>query len=189
MAELIDQHGQMVFATAYRILGNPDDADDALQEVFLKMLGGWNGRLWPDAVRNWGGYLRVAAIRSAVDLLHRRRKRNRCELPLQEGLTDSASPNPHHAAMERERADQLRWALRALPKREAHVVALRYFEDQSYEQIADQMGLSVRKVGVLLFRARGRLRKLLAPFFGDDVRPDLCPAAIRPAREGEEQCR
>lgn len=188
VAELVAEHGPMVFATAWRILGNPDDAEDALQEVFLKLLGGWGDRLRPEAVRNWGGYLRVAAIRSAVDLLHRKRRGDRDTLPLDEEVAESGLPDPRRSAIERERAGQLREALKRLPKREAHIFALRYFEDYSYEQIAEELGLKVRKVGVLLYRARGRLRKILAPLAEDaEYRPSPSPAASQPGpREKEE---
>ena len=39
LSQLSDEYGRMVFTTAYRILGHVDDAEDALQEVFLKLLG------------------------------------------------------------------------------------------------------------------------------------------------------
>ena len=172
VAELVAGHGQMVFATAYRILGNPDDAEDALQEVFLKLLGGWTGRPRLDeGVRNWGAYLRVAAIRAAIDLLHRRRGRAATDLELAIDLPDDTAPDPRRVAIQREHASHLRRALRRLPRREAHIFALRYFEECSYEEIAKALGLSVRKVGVLLYRARGRLRKIMAPLANADLRP------------------
>lgn len=74
VAELADRHGRMVFATAYRVLGRAEEAEDVLQEVFLKVLQSWNGRLKPDTVQDWGAYLRVTAARCAVDLLRRKPK-------------------------------------------------------------------------------------------------------------------
>ena len=163
VAELIDQYGQMIYATAYRILGNADDAQDALQEVFLKVLGTWNGRLNPAAVRDWGAYLRVAASRSAVDLLRRNRSWRQSIGECIEKMETPAHQNPRHVAIQHQRATLLRKALRSLPKREARVFALRYFEDLSYEQIAEHMSLSINLIGVILHRARERLRKILEP--------------------------
>ncbi len=163
VAELIDQYGQMIYATAYRILGNTEDAQDALQEVFLKVLGQWNGRLNPAAVRDWGAYLRVAASRSAVDLLRRNRSWRQSIGECIEKMEAPAHQNPRHVAIQHQKARLLRKALRSLPKREARVFTLRYFEEFSYEQIAGHMGLSINLIGVILHRARERLRKILEP--------------------------
>ena len=163
VAELADQYGQMVFATAYRILGNADDADDAFQDVFLKLLGSRNDYLKPDAVGDWGAYLRVTASHCAVDLL--RRKSNWPQQPkgLSEATQDCTAEDPQRLASQRQKAELLRQGLAALPKRDARVFALRYFEDFSYQEIAVQMKLSINQVGVILHRGRQRLRNILEP--------------------------
>ena len=164
VAELVDQHGRMIFATVYRILGNAEDAKDATQEFFLKLLKIGDGRLNSKPVQDWGAYLRVAASRSAVDHLRRGRKRQESSLESIDDLEAPDCQNPRRVAMQKQQAALLRNALRSLPKREARVFTLRYFEDFSYEQIAQQMKVSVDLVGVLLHRARGRLQKKLEPY-------------------------
>jgi RNA polymerase sigma-70 factor (ECF subfamily) len=166
VAELVNRHGRMVFAAAYRILGNADDAEDVLQDVFLKILGGWNGRLKPHAIQDWGAYLRVAASRRAVDLLRRNRSWEQNTRADIETVEAPVHQNPRNVAIQREKASLLRKALRSLPKREARVFALRCFEGLSYDQIAEHMGLSVNLVGVVLHRARGRLQRILEPLVG-----------------------
>ena len=112
--DLIDQYGKMVFSTAYRILGSAEDAEDALQEVFLKVLGKWNGSLKPDSVRDWGAYLRVVASRSAIDML--RRDRNWIQ-QIEEKMEEVAAPdqpNPRNIAIQHQKAKLLREALRKL---------------------------------------------------------------------------
>lgn len=163
VAELVHKYGQMVFATAYRILGNADDADDAFQDVFVKLLGSPNDYLKPDAVGDWGAYLRVTASHCAVDLL--RRKSNWPQQPkgLSEATQDCTAEDPHLLASQRQKAELLRQGLAALPKRDARAFALRYFEDFSYQEIAVQMKLSINQVGVILHRGRRRLRNILAP--------------------------
>jgi RNA polymerase sigma factor (sigma-70 family) len=164
ITNLTKQHGRMVFATAYRILGNAEDAEDVLQDVFLKVLGKWRSPLNPDKVRDWGAYLRVTATRSAVDALKRKRKfRTTTNVEWIEQIEDPLGENPRRTAMRRQQADQLRKALRALPKRESRIFALRHFEEFSYEQIAQHLGSSVNSVGVILHRTHQRLRKLLQP--------------------------
>lgn len=183
VAELVHEHGRMVFTTAYRILGNAQDAEDALQEVFLKVLSRWNGRLKANAVRDWGAYLRAAASRSAVDALRRRRSWK--EKPGEKMDTLEAPPeqNPRSLAAQREKARLLRRALGALPKREARLFALRYFEDFSYEQIAEQTGMSVSLVGVLLHRARARLREMLEPFMPLNLQQAGLPPVASPRED------
>ena len=163
VAELADQHGRMVFATAYRVLGNAEDAEDALQKVFLKLLSKWNGRLKPDAVQDWGAFLRVAASRCALDMLRRKARRKRTTDALSEEVGLAPEGNPRHLAARREEARLLREALSSLPKRDARVFALRYFEDFPYAEIAEQMNVSISQVGVILHRARKRLRETLEP--------------------------
>lgn len=162
IAELAAEHGRMVFATAYRILGRAEDAEDALQDVFLKVLGGWRVKLDPDAVRDWGAFLRVAATRCAIDRL-RRRKGEPAVIERIDTLEDRAQPDPRSQAARRQEAAMLRRALQQIPRRDAQIFALRYFEEQPYEAIADGMGLSVSSVGVALHRTRQRLRALIEP--------------------------
>jgi len=170
VAELADRHGRMVFATAYRILGRPEDAEDVLQEVFLKLLASRNRRLSSEDVQEWGAYLRVMASRCAVDLLRRKSKWKAEDMELCEEMPAPADRNPRRIAIQHERARLLRQALSTLPKHHARVFALRYFEEFSYEEIARQAGLSIGSVGVLLHRACKRLRELLEPILGRGAR-------------------
>ena len=160
VAELVDRYGRMVFATAYRILGRADEAEDALQEVFLKLIGVWDGRLQTATVRDWGAYLRVMATRSAISLLRVRASRRFEMRQLRNDIAAPSSDEP--AAQEKaERMQCLRRALTCLPERNATVFTLRYLEEMTYEQVAHEMNLSVSQVGVILHRTRNRLRKLV----------------------------
>ena len=153
---LVEQHARMVFATAYRILGRANEAEDVLQDVFLKVLGLGNGRV-PDAIRDWGAYLRTMASRAAINRLHQRRKwRGDTTGPRTGPVAESEDPSGQE-----HRAIILEQAIARLPGREAEVFSLRYIEDLSYERIAAQMNLSINQVGVILHRARKRLRKIL----------------------------
>jgi len=163
VAELTDRYGRMVFATAYRVLGNTHDAEDALQDVFLKLLHTWNGHLKPGAVRDWGAYLRVMTTRRAVDLLRRTSRRGGERDELSGDIEAPANQSTREVVSQRQEATLLRQALRSLPKRDAQIFALRYFEECAYEEIAQEMGLSVSQVGVILHRGRKRLREILEP--------------------------
>jgi RNA polymerase sigma-70 factor, ECF subfamily len=163
IAALVKKHGKMVFATVYRILGNADDAEDAMQDLFLDILGKWNKSLKPDSIRDWGAYLRVAASRSAVNLIRRSRKKHYCNVEYLEDLEDTSQSNPRNLAIKHQKAMLMRKALHSLPEREARVFALRYFEDLSYDEIAEYTKLKINFIGVLLHRARGHLKEILDP--------------------------
>ena len=185
VAELAERHGRMVFGTAYRILGNPDDAEDALQDVFLRLLRSHGEERQPDRVRDWGAYLRVAATRAAVDLLRRKSKWNRNHQPLSEEIEDDKLEPPDSLIARQGKAQRLRRALARLPKRDAQVFALRHVEQLSYEQIGAATGLSVSHVGVVLHRARRRLRDVLEPVLeGAGAADDRGAKKTRKAREG-----
>lgn len=185
VAQLADQHGRMVFATAYRVLGNAQDAEDALQKVFLKLLSKWNGRLKPGAVRDWGAFLRVAASRCALDMLRRKARRRRTTDALSEGVGLAAEEGPRHLATRREEARLLREALGSLPKRDARIFALRYFEELPYAEIAEQVNVSVSQVGVILHRARKRLQEILEPMVVPASRSRRAASNARPESRKE----
>lgn len=179
VAELSETYGRIVFSTAYRVLGNPQDAEDVLQEVFLKLLGGWSGRIKTDAVRDWGAYLRVTALRTAIDLLRSKAKHKQENWESVQEFEASNDPSPRSLASQKQKACFLRQALGQLPEREAKVFAMRYFEDFSYEAIAEHLSMTVNQVGVLLYRIRERLREILQPIIPHERKEEDAPARSR----------
>jgi RNA polymerase sigma-70 factor (ECF subfamily) len=157
--QLVHDYGPLVWRTAYRLLGHDADAADCFQDTFAAALQLSRRQ----AVAHWPTLLRRLATARALDRL-RRRYRERAG-----GVTEAADaaapgPGPVERAEGAELAGRLRDALTHLPPREAEVFCLRCVDDLSYDAIADQLGLSANAVGVLLHRARGRLKGLLAAF-------------------------
>jgi RNA polymerase sigma-70 factor, ECF subfamily len=150
---IVREHGRVVFATAWRILGHAADTEDVVQEVFLQA----HQMEQTQQVRCWEALLRRLAACRALDRLRQRRT----TVPL-DGLTlPCRNEGPEAVAIERELATRLRLALVNLPRREATVFCLRYFDDLSYEQIADTLQISVGAVATALHKARTRLESLL----------------------------
>lgn len=162
VAELLEDHGRMIFTTAYRILGTTHDAEDVLQDVFLRVLKIGTRSRKADRVRDWGAYLRVMATRRAVDVLRDRRRLNRVDPGALEALEGPPGQNPRRATIRDEMAVEIREALGTLPKRDSVVFSLRYFDDLTYDEIARELRMSVTAVGVLLHRTRKRLRTRLS---------------------------
>jgi RNA polymerase sigma-70 factor, ECF subfamily len=173
VSTLADRYGRLVFTTAHRILANTHDAEDVLQQVFLKLFRTWGNRVKPEAINDWGAYLRTMATRTALDMLRAQRQRRWREMPLDEDdppneLISSGVPDVE------EKMDRLRQALAELPERDAQVFTLRYFEEFPYEAIAAQMGISLDLVGVILHRARKRLRETCEPSDAQPRADTLC---------------
>lgn len=183
VTDLSERYGRMVYSTAYRILGNPQDSEDVLQEVFLKLLGGWSGKVKPNTVQDWGAYLRVTAARTAIDLLRRKPKEKQESWELVREIEASGEPSPRYQASQKQKVRFLRQALSQLPERDARAFALRYFEDLSYDVIAEHLGVSVNQVGVILHRTRERLKEILAPLSSQDRQAESVADRSRISKE------
>lgn len=150
---IVREHGPVVFATAWRILGHAADTEDVVQEVFLQA----HQMQQAQEVRCWEALLRRLAACRALDRL--RQRRNMVSL---EGMSiPTTLDDPEAVAVGRELAGRLRLAVAQLPRREATVFCLRYFDDLSYEQIADTLQISPGAVATALHKARARLEALL----------------------------
>jgi RNA polymerase sigma-70 factor (ECF subfamily) len=159
--EVVEQHGQVVWQTAYRLLGNHADASDCFQKVFLDAVQ--VARREP--VHQWPALLRQMATARALDLLRDRyRRRNRSEPMAAAAEATANTPLPEQEAEAAELSDHLRLALARLPDRQAEAFCLRSIEGMSYEEIARRLEVEVNHVGVLLNRARTRLQQLLDRF-------------------------
>jgi RNA polymerase sigma-70 factor, ECF subfamily len=170
--EILSQEGAVIWQTAYRILCHRADTEECFQETFLAALE--VSRC--EVVRSWRALLQRLATARAVDRLRqRRRRRDREEVPDWDTV-QSAMPSPSQTAEERELAQRLREALVQIPPKQAEVFCLHCLEGWSYQEIAQQLGLSVDAVGVVLYRARKRLQRLLA---------SISPESPKPAEPGE----
>jgi RNA polymerase sigma-70 factor, ECF subfamily len=151
--QIVTDHGPSAVRFVRRILGLGSDAEDVVQEVFIEAFQ----LLQKREVENWPGLLRRMATHRALDRLRRRRKTE----PLSGLEISAAREGPFEIAVAGELAARLRWAIAQLPDRQAAVFSLRCFDDQSYEQIAEILGIAPGAVGVALHKARVKLQTLL----------------------------
>ncbi len=146
-AELYERYYAIVYRAALRVTGNPADAEDALQTVFLRILrhgGRADSALAPEA------YFRRAAANAAVDLLRRRVVRAESRL-------DEAS---QHAAIDGPTLlkEQLRRAIATLEPEDAELFLLRYVEGMSNGELAEMFSLDKNNIAVRLHRIRQALQ-------------------------------
>lgn len=157
-AALVQRYQRVVYATAHRITGNPQDAEDVAQETFVRAYFALD-RFTP--VR--GGFP-AWLVRIAMNLsLTRLRKRRETPSEADEWLPD-LSPGPAEAAEAGEAREAVRRAVGDLPDRYRTVVLLRYVQDLSYEEIAEEMGVPRNTVATWLRRALGLLEKTLGAY-------------------------
>jgi RNA polymerase sigma-70 factor (ECF subfamily) len=145
-ADLYGSHHASVYNTALRITGNPADAEDVLQTVFLRVLsqGGVNSSYAPEA------YFRRAAANASLDLLRRRVSHH--EIQLDEGSADASIEN---TAFLKER---LRRAIAAIDPNDAVLFLLRYVEGLSNGELAELFGQEKNNIAVRLHRIRQALQ-------------------------------
>ncbi len=163
--EIVRRYQGKVYATAYRVTGNREDALDVTQEVLVKAyekINQWEPR---GAFLPW--LLRLAVNRS-IDYL-RKRKRTSHE-SLNESITKiseeeihsvSSPPNPSDLARAKEIDDRIRLAMGNLSKTQKTVFILRYYQGYSLNEIAEHLGCTVGSVKVHLFRALQKVRNEL----------------------------
>ena len=157
--EVYERHGSLVWATVYRILSHHAEALDCCQDVFAEVFD--RGRA--GEVREWAAFLRWLATRRALDRL----RRNRAETGHLEANGDvavlpAATAGPDARANFRELAERLKLELSRLSPQQAEAFWLLSVEQMSYQEIAEQLGVEVNQVGVLVHRARKHLRESLA---------------------------
>jgi RNA polymerase sigma-70 factor (ECF subfamily) len=176
-AELVRRYQRLVFAVSYRLLGDPDLAEDVAQETFIRAflsLEHFRGT----TMRAW--LLRIAH-NAALDQL--RASARRRTVPLEHASEHASVDVPEPGIEQAGLRAALEAALAALPVEQRAVVVLADVEGLPYEEIAQTLGLPLGTVKSRLARARMRLRTLLE---SDPRARELLGLSGRlPDREGE----
>ena len=152
-ARLVGRYTGAVFNLCYRMLGSPQDAEDATQEIFLRAYTRLDSY---DPARRFSTWILSIGSNHCIDRLRRRRY---AWLTLDDVAfwLPSGGPGPEGNALERERADEVQRALQQLPEQYRLVLVLRYWHDLSYDEIAAQVGISESALKTRLHRARKQL--------------------------------
>jgi RNA polymerase sigma-70 factor (ECF subfamily) len=159
---LFQAHHDRVFRTAHRITGSPADAEDVLQTVFLRLVKG--GEAY-DLSENPEAYLSRAAINASLDLMRSRGRAKAVGLDdVEAGVLRSTFQNPEAEHADRELQTLIRQAVAGLGKTAGEMFVLRYYEGYDNQEIARLLDTSQMVVGVVLHRARTRLRKEIGHF-------------------------
>lgn len=174
---LVNQLEPRVFALAMRLLRQRQDAEDATQQTFLKVMEKLDSFREESSVATW--VLRIATNHALTMLRKRRTERN---VPLDVGAPDNNTEqnlphpefiaywknNPADLAEQSEVKQMLEMALDELDEKYRVVFALRDVEQFSTRETAELLGISESNVKVRLLRARLQLRERLTHTLGDE---------------------
>jgi len=171
-AELMRRYKRRVFGTAYRYLGNHEDAADVAQEVFVKVyrhIGSFTAKA---KLNTW---IYRIVVNTSVNKLRSRKRRGEemaesLEKLKEEGMAIPVAanvnpgPTPLESLERKELEGLLQAKLDALPEQYRLVFILRELRQFSYEEIAEMMDVPLGTVKSRLNKARHRLRDMLAPY-------------------------
>lgn len=161
---IFQEHHQRVIQAAYRVTGNPSDAEDVLQSVFLRLL---KRNQPPNKSENLGSYLHRAAVNASIDLLRSRQSRKAVALDdVVNQLKGGSEADPSERHRSQELRDWLRTAISDLSAQASEIFVLRYIEGYRNQEIAEIVGTSPGVVAVVLHRTRHRLQDELRSFLG-----------------------
>jgi RNA polymerase sigma-70 factor, ECF subfamily len=155
--QLMQRYAGAVFNLAYRMLGNAQDAEDASQEIFLRAYT----RLETfDRTRRFSTWLLSIASNYCIDRL-RRQRMSWLTLDDVAYTLPSGERGPEGRALAGEERDAVQRALMQLPDNYRQVMVLRYWNDLSYDEIAQATGLTESTIKTRLFRGRNMLADAL----------------------------
>lgn len=163
---LVDRHGRYVHRVAYRLTGNVSDAEDVVQEAFLKafrQLSRFEARA---DFRTW---IHRITVNCAIDFIRARRHRETAHDPadLERGLTAavpvSDDPAPDRALLSSEIHARVTAGLDGLTPLERAAFMLRHLEGRSIDEIGTALGLKTEATKNSVFRAVRKMRVVLEP--------------------------
>jgi RNA polymerase sigma-70 factor (ECF subfamily) len=168
---LVERHSRAVFRIAHRMTGSPQDAEDVVQETFLKaykQLSRFESRA------NFGTWLHRIAVNCSIDLIrsrpHREAAHDTADLD-QIGTDDhvqAGQASPERLMLSSEVQDRVTAAMSSLSRMERAAFVLRHFEGQSIDEISRALSLKSNATKHSIFRAVRKMRVALEPLVSGD---------------------
>jgi len=165
---LVERYSRSIFRLTYRMTGNEQDAEDMVQETFLRAYRQIHSY---DARAGFGTWLFRIATNCSLDLLRKRGVRRESQEPAFEDggrkvELPSTAPSPERLAISGQIRRRLRVALAQLSPAERAAFILRHFEGVPIDEISRALGHSNSAARQSVFRAAAKLRRALAPLEG-----------------------
>jgi RNA polymerase sigma factor (sigma-70 family) len=158
LEEAFARHQAELLGTLYYLVGNLEDARDALQEAFIKC---WRHQAEVAQIENLKAWIFRVALNAGRDIRETAWRRKRQGLPEDESSLASRHEGPEQVVEHDERLARLREAMHALRPEEQEVFLLRQNGDLTYEQIAEMLTVPTGTVKTRMRLALARLREVL----------------------------
>jgi len=174
---LVDKYQDKVFNQAYRMLGNIEDAEEAAQDVFLRIHRSIDEFRGESKITTW-----IYRITSNVCINRLRKKQlevTSFDEPFDEDgrtlaeLIADEAPDPESRLESKQIAELVRSQVRTLPPNWAMALSLNHFEGLSYDEIAKAMEIPKATVATYIFRARGKLAQQLIALIDPESLSDI----------------
>lgn len=151
--DLVRKHNRNLYGCAFRILRNQEEAEDAVQEVFIKL---WNLGAKLDDYLSIGALATTMIRNFCIDQLRKKKYIVHEETEQHEKTVDTASP---HELLERKESDAILGVIISkLPESYRIAVTMKEMEGLSYEEIAEETGQNINTLRVTLSRARKMIK-------------------------------
>lgn len=147
-----------IYRYLLRLSGHPQTAEDLVQDTFIKAydhLESYQG----EEVRSW---LFRIAINAYIDWYRKEKRHVQIDPGLIEKLNRSLEPGPEEKILQREKIDTCLYAVNCLPEKQKQAILLRDYHNLSYQEIAQILELSLTNVKVSIFRARQKVKEVIA---------------------------
>jgi RNA polymerase sigma-70 factor (ECF subfamily) len=154
MTDLFDRYGGMVYSVALRVLNDPGQAEDVMQEIFFQV---WrNPNSFVQGRGSLGAWLAVMARNRAIDTLRRRKPTDSVDDVVLASGKDVASEVERNSMMEK-----VRGAMKDLPSEQQRTMELAFFEGLSHSEIAARTGDPLGTVKTRIRSALMSVRKAI----------------------------
>jgi RNA polymerase sigma-70 factor (ECF subfamily) len=162
LQDIYHTYYRLLYAQALKVLRHPQDAEDAVQAVMLKLTQKIH-ILRGLECNKLASYLVIAVRNTAINLYRQNKSRamRQAEL-IQDIISADMKENPEAQALDRDAVERVKDAIRCLPRRERDAMTLRYVHNLTDTQVADALGVQAVSARAMLSRGRKRLREMLA---------------------------
>lgn len=158
--DLVSRYQHKVYSVALKITNNQKDAEDISQEVFIKAFQALSGFQSQSSFSTW---LYKITVNRCLDWKRKykayEKEKNTEEIEMFANEHHEERSSPEEALLSNERSKAIGLAIQGLPKNYQSVISLYYFNNMTYQQIADKLGIAKKTVESRLYRGKMMLKE------------------------------